>query len=195
MAVSSSQDDRGFTQDGESFTTTPSSSFMRNVATSANALRHDYFLHARRIFRDGQLTCMLFTPLTPSSSVSGRMQSFLHDASNDTTNTFVTRAALSPARTHPLAHFATILPVSKPQTLAFAAVFAGPAHHLQASYRHTSTLAQLFPAVTSSSLSISAGFVFRVLVHFRFLTQAARGFPYTEARFHWRPCSIAMQND
>lgn len=49
VAVSSSQDDRGFTQGEESFTTS-SSSFMRNVAISANALRHDYSLHARRIF-------------------------------------------------------------------------------------------------------------------------------------------------
>ena len=48
VAVSSSQDDRGFTQGEESFTIS-SSSFMRNVATSANALRHDYSLHARRI--------------------------------------------------------------------------------------------------------------------------------------------------
>lgn len=62
VAVSSSQDDRGFTQGEESFTTTSSSSFTRNVATSANALRHDYSLHARRIFTDGQLTCMLITP-------------------------------------------------------------------------------------------------------------------------------------
>jgi len=62
VAVSSSQDDRGFTQGGESFTTTTSSSFMRNVATSANALRHDYSLHASRNFLDGQLTCMFSTP-------------------------------------------------------------------------------------------------------------------------------------
>jgi hypothetical protein len=45
VAVSSSQDDRGFTQVEESFTII-SSTFMRNVATSANALRHDYSLHA-----------------------------------------------------------------------------------------------------------------------------------------------------
>ena len=61
VAVSSSQDDRGFTQGEESFTIS-SSSFMRNVATSANALRHDYSLHARRNLHDGQLNCMFITP-------------------------------------------------------------------------------------------------------------------------------------
>lgn len=61
VAVSSSQDDRGFTQGEESFTIS-SLSFMRNVATSANALRHDYSLHARRNFHDGQLIYMFATP-------------------------------------------------------------------------------------------------------------------------------------
>lgn len=61
VAVSSSQDDAGFTQ-GEEPLTISSSSFMRNVAKSANALRHDYFLHSCRNFGDGSLTCTFLMP-------------------------------------------------------------------------------------------------------------------------------------
>jgi hypothetical protein len=56
VAVSSSQDYAGFTQ-GEESLTTSSSFFMRNVAISANALRHDHSLHScRNNFHDRQLT-------------------------------------------------------------------------------------------------------------------------------------------
>jgi hypothetical protein len=62
VAVSSSQDFAGFTQGEESLTTTTSSSFMRNVALSANALRHDLSLHYCRNLNERQLTCTFSLP-------------------------------------------------------------------------------------------------------------------------------------
>lgn len=52
VAVSpSSQDDRGFTRGEESFTIiTTSPLILRNVATSADVLRHDRSLHASSHF-------------------------------------------------------------------------------------------------------------------------------------------------
>jgi hypothetical protein len=61
VAVSSSQDVAGFTQ-GEESLTISSSSFMRNVAISANALRHDLSLHSCRNLHDRQLTCTFPLP-------------------------------------------------------------------------------------------------------------------------------------
>jgi len=51
VAVSpSSQNDRGFIRGEESLTTTSSLLFLRNVATSADVLRHDRSLHASSHF-------------------------------------------------------------------------------------------------------------------------------------------------
>jgi hypothetical protein len=189
VAVSSSQDGRGFTQGEESFTNS-SSSFMRNVATSANALRHDYSLHARRIFSTTGINLHVLHSLTPPSRCLGdcSLSCTMHPTIQPIHSSLEQHSSARNSSTR--AHCDDSLSVQATDT-GLHRCFAGTAHQLQASHRHTSTLAHLFPAVTSSAF----GIVFRVLVYFRFHIQAARGSFYTEARFHRCLCLIAMQND
>ncbi|KAM0703542.1 hypothetical protein Q7P35_009481 [Cladosporium inversicolor] len=152
VAVSSSQDDRGFTQGEESFT---------HLLLVFHAQRSDIRERSTpRLFSACPSHSFSRRAVNLHAGYSSRLDACVLGVSviavflarcinNNTTNTFVTRAAILPTRTHPLALFATAPPVPKPQTMAFTAAFASSCI-LQAGHRHTSTLAQLFPAVASS---------------------------------------------
>lgn len=110
------------------------------------------------------------------------MQSFLHD--DNTTNTFVTRAALLPARTRPRAIFATTPAMSTPRSSASTATPDGfcipAASHLRVYVDTRSSLS----SCQQLRLRYSRGLCFVFLYISVSFYQAARGYSYTEARFH-----------